>query len=186
MQFNLTDGPLSTWQRNGVDGDRDGSKDVYDPDDSIHSAANYLRTLLRNAGGDIRQAIFGYNHSHAYVNDVLARARSYASDVAVATDRCASGVDALVGCANVRAAQRLTAPRAFKTLEAAIDVLGDALGTHREDAFRRVPVTADQANACEDVHKFRSVNYRPWLTSQGTEKPRRLAHQQSDAGVPAA
>jgi hypothetical protein len=116
MQFNLTDGPPSTWQRYGVDGDHDGAKDVYDPDDAIHSAASYLRTLLRNAGGDLRRAIFGYNHSHAYVNDVLARARSYAGEVTVATDTCASGIDAPAGPADVHAAQRLTAPRAFKTL----------------------------------------------------------------------
>lgn len=80
MQFNLTDGPPSTWQRYGVDGDHDATTDVHDPDDAIPSAANYLRTLLRNAGGDLRQAIFGYNHSPAYVNDVLARARTYAGD----------------------------------------------------------------------------------------------------------
>jgi hypothetical protein len=31
MQFNLRDGPPSTWQRYRVDGDHDGAKDVYDP-----------------------------------------------------------------------------------------------------------------------------------------------------------
>jgi transglycosylase-like protein with SLT domain len=118
MQFNLTDGPPSTWQRYAVDGDHDGAKDVYDPEDAIQSAANYLRTLLRNADGDLGHAIFGYNHSPAYVNDVLARARTYADDVTVSTDRCASGIDAPAGPADVRAAQRLTAPRAFKTLPA--------------------------------------------------------------------
>lgn len=116
MQFNLTDGPPSTWQRYGIDGNHDGTKDVYDPDDAIHSAANYLRALLRNADGDLRQAVFGYNHSHAYVNDVLARARVYAGDVTVTTDACASGLDAPAGPADLRAAQRLTAPRAFTTL----------------------------------------------------------------------
>ena len=118
MQFNLTDGPPSTWQRYGVDGDHDGTKDVHDPDDAIPSAANYLRTLLRNADGDLRQAIFGYNHSPAYVNDVLARARTYAGDATGAARGCASGIDAPAGPADVRAAQRLTAPRAFKTLPA--------------------------------------------------------------------
>jgi membrane-bound lytic murein transglycosylase B len=58
MQFNLTDGPPSTWRRYGVDGNGDGAKDVYNPGDAIRSAANYLRTLPRNAGGDLRQAIF--------------------------------------------------------------------------------------------------------------------------------
>jgi hypothetical protein len=116
MQCNLTDGPPSTWQRYSVDGNDDGTKDVYDPDDAIHSAANYLRTLLRNAGGDIRQAIFGYNHSLVYVNDVLARSRTYAGDVTVTTDSCASGIDAPAGPTDVRTAGRLTTPRAFKTL----------------------------------------------------------------------
>jgi transglycosylase-like protein with SLT domain len=116
MQFNLTDGPPSTWQRYGVDGNHDDAKDVYDPDDAIHSAGSYLRALLRDAEGDIRQAIFGYNHSLAYVNDVIVRAHIYAGDVAAATDSCASGIDAPAGPADVRAARRLTAPRAFKTL----------------------------------------------------------------------
>ena len=53
MQFNLRDGPPSTWDRYGVDGDRDGNRDVYDPADAIASAANYLRALLRNADGDL-------------------------------------------------------------------------------------------------------------------------------------
>ena len=78
MQFNLRDGPPSTWDRYGVDGNRDGKRDVYDPADAIASAANYLRTLLRSADGNLSQAVFGYNHSQAYVNDVLARARDYA------------------------------------------------------------------------------------------------------------
>ena len=46
MQFNLADGPPSTWARYGVDGNDDGRKDVYDPEDAIPSAGNYLRTLL--------------------------------------------------------------------------------------------------------------------------------------------
>jgi transglycosylase-like protein with SLT domain len=116
MQFNLTDGPPSTWQRYGVDGDHDGTTDVYDPHDAIPSAGNYLRTLLQSAGGDIRQAIFGYNHSQAYVNDVLARARTYAGGDTAATDSCVSGIDAPAGPADIRVAQRLTAPRAFTTL----------------------------------------------------------------------
>jgi hypothetical protein len=116
MQFNLTDGPPSTWQRYGVDGDHDGTKDVYDPEDAIHSAGNYLRTLLHNAGGDVRQAIFGYNHSQAYVNDVLARARNYAGEASASADSCASGLDAPAGPADVRTARRLTTPRTFKNL----------------------------------------------------------------------
>jgi hypothetical protein len=60
MRFNTRDGPPSTWDRYGVDGNRDGTKDIYDPADAIPSAANYLRALLRNAGGNLGQAVFGY------------------------------------------------------------------------------------------------------------------------------
>jgi hypothetical protein len=116
MQFNLTDGPPSTWQRYRIDGNHDGTTDVYDRDDAIHSAGNYLRTLLRNADGDVRQAIFGYNHSQAYVNDVLARAGNYAGELGVSVDGCAGGLDAPAGPADVRTARSLTAPRAFRTL----------------------------------------------------------------------
>ena len=129
MQFNLRDGPPSTWDRYGVDGNHDHSKDIYDPQDAIRSAANYLRVLLRNADGNLSQAIFGYNHSQAYVNDVLARADAYAglsdSELAApdgdgtALAACAGGgVDVPVGPANLRAAQRVSSPRAFRALPA--------------------------------------------------------------------
>ena len=125
MQFNTRDGPPSTWERYGVDGNHDGTKDVYDPADAIPSAARYLRALLHAADGNPSQAIFGYNHSRAYVSDVLARARSYgqptdkelaaAGQVDVSTG-CADTGELPAGPANLRAAQRVAAPRAFRTL----------------------------------------------------------------------
>jgi hypothetical protein len=129
MQFNLRDGPPSTWDRYGVDGDRDGTRDVYDPADAIASAANYLRALLHNAGGNLSQAILGYNHSQAYVNDVLARARAYArltdselvapdGDPTVLAQCAGGGIDVPVGPANLRAARRVASPRAFRALPA--------------------------------------------------------------------
>ena len=124
MQFNLRDGPPSTWDRYGVDGNRDGKRDVYDPADAIASAANYLRALLRQADGDLGRAVFGYNHSQAYVDDVLARARAYAgltaSDLAGDLDLVAicADIDLPVGPANLRAAERVSSPRAFRVLPA--------------------------------------------------------------------
>ena len=127
MQFNLRDGPPSTWDRYGVDGNRDGTRDVYDPADAIASAANYLRALLRDAGGNLSQAVFGYNHSQAYVNDVLARARDYAGltdselagpvgDPTVMAGCAGGGIDVPVGPANLRVAERVFTPRAFRAL----------------------------------------------------------------------
>ena len=124
MQFNIRDGSPSTWQRYRVDGNRDGTTNIYDPSDAIASAANYLRALLRNADGNLNQAVFGYYHSQVYVNDVLARARSYArlteSELNVSVGKqavlaeCAGG--GLGVPANLRAAERLSSPRALRTL----------------------------------------------------------------------
>jgi len=66
----------STWAVYGVDGDGDGRRDRWDPADAIFSAANYLRAS--GAPGDYRRAIFAYNHSEAYVQQVLTLAARYA------------------------------------------------------------------------------------------------------------
>jgi Transglycosylase SLT domain len=63
----------STWGRYGLDVNNDGFEDPYNPADAIFGAARYLKA----AGGDtdIRAAILAYNHSQAYLNSVLLRAR---------------------------------------------------------------------------------------------------------------
>jgi hypothetical protein len=63
-----------SWQRYGVDADGDGDADPYDPVDAIHSAARYLRAA--GAAGDLRAAVFAYNHADWYVDWVLERARA--------------------------------------------------------------------------------------------------------------
>jgi hypothetical protein len=61
------------WAQYGVDANGDGFKDPYNPADAIFAAARYLKA----AGGDsdIRSAIYSYNHSQAYVDSVLLRAK---------------------------------------------------------------------------------------------------------------
>jgi Transglycosylase SLT domain len=63
----------ATWDQYGVDANRDGVKDPYNPVDAIFAAARYLRA----AGGDhdLRRAVFAYNHAGWYVDSVLARAQ---------------------------------------------------------------------------------------------------------------
>lgn len=63
----------STWRAYGVDGDGDGYANIHDVDDAIFGAANYLRAN-GGANGNVRNALYRYNHSNAYVNLVLARA----------------------------------------------------------------------------------------------------------------
>jgi len=65
-----------TWGAYAVDGNRDGTKNIYDPRDAIPSAGNYLKQS--GAPGDLHRAIFAYNHSEAYVQSVLAKMREYA------------------------------------------------------------------------------------------------------------
>lgn len=71
MQFNLRNGPPSTWESY-----RDSAgDDVYDPADAIPASA---RLLIDNGAPDsYRQAIFAYNHAHWYVEDVMAQAERY-------------------------------------------------------------------------------------------------------------
>jgi murein DD-endopeptidase MepM/ murein hydrolase activator NlpD len=63
----------STWKTWGVDGNRDGRKDPYNPVDAIFSAARYLKAA--GGDGDLRRAIFAYNHAGWYVDSVMLRAR---------------------------------------------------------------------------------------------------------------
>ncbi|MFC5603322.1 lytic transglycosylase domain-containing protein [Sporosarcina koreensis] len=54
----------------GVDANGDGIADPYDIEDAIFSAAHYL-SKSGAADGEIEKAIFHYNHSDKYVEDVL-------------------------------------------------------------------------------------------------------------------
>jgi cell wall-associated NlpC family hydrolase len=67
----------STWAAYGLDGDNDGKADRWDPADAIVSAANYLKAS--GAPDNLEVAIFAYNHSQAYVQQVLAWANLYAT-----------------------------------------------------------------------------------------------------------
>ncbi|WP_309233835.1 lytic transglycosylase domain-containing protein [Conexibacter sp. W3-3-2] len=62
----------STWERWGMDGDGDGSADPANSVDAIFSTARYLR--VTGAPGDVRKALFAYNHADWYVRKVLATA----------------------------------------------------------------------------------------------------------------
>ena len=65
----------STWARWGLDANGDGIADPNNPTDAIFSAARYLV----GCGGqfDIARAVLCYNHSQAYVSDVLRLAAQF-------------------------------------------------------------------------------------------------------------
>lgn len=54
----------------GVDANGDGVADPYDIEDAVFSAANYL-SKYGAAKGDVKRAVFNYNHSEEYVKNVL-------------------------------------------------------------------------------------------------------------------
>jgi hypothetical protein len=70
-----------TWSRWAADGDGDGRSDVHDLDDTALAAGRYLcaggRDLSTEEG--LREAVFSYNRSDAYVALVLAIGRAYAT-----------------------------------------------------------------------------------------------------------
>ena len=67
-----------TWERFGVDGDGDGTRDPHDPSDAIAAMASYLRAS--GAPQDWRAALRTYNRSDAYVTAVENLAATYRRD----------------------------------------------------------------------------------------------------------
>jgi len=64
----------SSFQSFGIDGDLDGIRDPFNMTDAMASIANYLKKAGWKNGADqdtLRQAIWHYNHSQAYVNTVM-------------------------------------------------------------------------------------------------------------------
>ncbi|MEV4808038.1 bifunctional lytic transglycosylase/C40 family peptidase [Nonomuraea sp. NPDC049421] len=66
-----------TWQAFGMDGNADGTRNIYDPADAIPAAAHYLRHS--GAPTHLDQALLRYNHDPAYVTKILRIADSYAT-----------------------------------------------------------------------------------------------------------
>lgn len=60
----------------GVDGNSDGKADPWDIEDAIFSTANYLKANGA-AEGNLRDAVYAYNHADWYVEEVLGFADQY-------------------------------------------------------------------------------------------------------------
>ncbi len=68
-----------TFDQYGVDGDGDGRADIHNDADSVYSAANYLVASGAKKGQQgVVRALFAYNRSTPYGNDVLFYAWAYA------------------------------------------------------------------------------------------------------------
>jgi membrane-bound lytic murein transglycosylase B len=71
----------SSYLEYGVDGDGDGTVDLYNLTDALASIANYLKSFgwSENDFGKNRQAVWAYNHCDSYVKAVFAYARAIKS-----------------------------------------------------------------------------------------------------------
>lgn len=72
----------STWATYRVDADGDHRADRWNPADAIFGAARYLRAS--GAPGDVGRAIYAYNHSGIYVDNVVALMQKYRQEAAAA------------------------------------------------------------------------------------------------------
>jgi hypothetical protein len=70
-----------TWAAYGADGDGDGQRDVYNPDDAVLGAADYLCAAGAGRLDHLREALWAYNHADWYVEAVLAVAARYGADL---------------------------------------------------------------------------------------------------------
>lgn len=65
----------ATFRAYGVDGNRDGRKNILDPHDSVPSSANYL--CKSGITRSVHKALYAYNHAEWYVRMILDRAKRY-------------------------------------------------------------------------------------------------------------
>jgi hypothetical protein len=81
--FDRAVGPMQfipgTWRSYGIDASRDGIADPHNAIDATWSAARYLCALGADDPSRVPDAIWSYNHSWEYVEEVLAQASAYAT-----------------------------------------------------------------------------------------------------------
>jgi len=120
-----------TWAAYGVDGNGDGVKDVYNSADAVFGAANYLCANGAGEPARLRNAIWHYNHSEAYIDDVLARAARY-SDAASLTPASATSAAALVDNPNLTLTDEARADLLAGVVDQrVVDYLASLVANHR-------------------------------------------------------
>lgn len=161
----------STWGAMSVDGNGDGWKIVWDPQDAIPSAARYLKAS--GAPGNWQKAIFAYNRAQWYVDDVLSRARRYRgaaraqnlTAVAAPTPDTAATVAGQQGDVDAQRAAAVAASTAGSPVGFAIvDATGRVVASHGPSRTNR---SASISKAMVLVALTRQAAARP-LTSRET------------------
>jgi cell wall-associated NlpC family hydrolase len=132
----------STWARWGIDANGDGVADPNNPTDAIFSAARYLA----GCGGqtDITRAVYCYNHSNWYVDEVMGLAALYGQ----------GGDPGLFSLGQLQASLH-TARREIATSHAQLGVVNLQARKlrHSEERFLRVANTARLLSDQLEAHK---------------------------------
>jgi cell wall-associated NlpC family hydrolase len=173
----------STWARWGVDANGDGVADPDNPTDAIFSAARYLA----GCGGqfDITRAVYCYNHSNAYVSEVLGLASLYGSG---GTDfgglfsvdlkpQLASvrhqieGSKARLASAKARAAALARAERRLLRTAASSGLFSAQLEAHKHAVLLAVRKSAAQAQANRLQRQLKAATTRLGNLQQRASSP---------------
>lgn len=67
----------STWASKKVDGNRDGTFDIFDPEDAVPSTFRYLSDSGGTTRSGWKRALWAYNQSTSYGNKIMNRAGTY-------------------------------------------------------------------------------------------------------------
>jgi hypothetical protein len=140
-----------TWATYKVDADRDGHADRWNAADAIFGAANYLRAS--GARTDLRQAIWAYNHSVAYLADVLELAERYRREAAAAPPPT---IQAVEGDAAALAQAVLSSDR----IELRPEAVGDVRAGRIDGRLLAALLTLSQS--------FTIAGVGPFITGHGT------------------
>lgn len=91
--FGLSQFLPSSYLKLGVDGNSDGTINLFDVRDAAHSIGNYLSNAgwSKNNKKSQHRAVYNYNHSDAYVNAVLGLTKRLATSKTLTTSKTESG-----------------------------------------------------------------------------------------------
>ena len=202
QRLSVAQAQAGTWRTVGVDGNRDGQRDPWDPADAIPAAARLL--IGAGAPADYSRAIFAYNHAGWYVADVLAQADAY-RDAAAGSTNAGSPADAatvrellanrrLVLTPGQRADLQLRRPRRAAARHAGLD-RGSATRSWSPPCAvttRRGPTTRPAARSTSAPSTASSAaapapaRARPWCASSPPSPARTARPSSSTAGTPTA
>jgi cell wall-associated NlpC family hydrolase len=163
----------STWARWGIDANGDGVADPNNPTDAIFSAARYLV----GCGGqfDIAKAVYCYNHSQAYVSEVLGlaavfgRGGSFAGGGIFSVDlqpqldsvrKQIAGSKARLAAARAEAGKLAHAQHRFLQAAATAPLLSDQLAAHKRAVLLGVRRYTAEARARRLQRSLDTANTR--------------------------